>query len=65
MQISFQTLLTPHYTSLEIVVTFLALLELVKRHLVQASQEKIFGEIQISASENWNENEEFELEFVE
>jgi chromatin segregation and condensation protein Rec8/ScpA/Scc1 (kleisin family) len=41
------------------------MLELVKRHLVQASQDQLFGDIKIDATENWNESEEFELEFGE
>ena len=64
-QISFQSLLTSHQNRLEIVVTFLAMLELIKRHLVQASQDNLFGEIKIDATENWNESDEFELEFGE
>ena len=64
-QISFQSLLASHQSRLEIVVTFLAMLELVKRHLVQASQERVFGNIQIDATDNWSESEEFELEFGE
>jgi segregation and condensation protein A len=64
-QISFSSLFTSHRTRLEIVVTFLAMLELVKRHLVHASQDKLFGEITLDATENWNESDEFELEFGE
>ena len=64
-RISFQSLLVSHRTRLEIVVTFLAMLELIKRHLVQVSQDQLFGEINIDASENWNESEDFELEFGE
>ena len=64
-QINFSTLLVSPQTRLEIVVTFLALLELVKRHLISATQEHLFSDIQIDATENWNESEEFELEFGE
>lgn len=64
-QISFQSLIKSRRTRLEIVVTFLAMLELVKRHLVHASQDELFGDIKIDATENWNESEEFELEFGE
>jgi segregation and condensation protein A len=63
--ISFSSLLTSQRTRLEIVVTFLAMLELIKRHLVQVSQDSLFGEIQIDATDNWSESEEFELEFGE
>jgi segregation and condensation protein A len=62
---SFKALLASRRTRLEVVVTFLALLELVKRHLVRASQERLFGEIAIEASESWDEDQEFETEFGE
>ncbi|PWH13664.1 MAG: hypothetical protein DDG60_09865 [Anaerolineae bacterium] len=48
---------------LEVVVTFLALLELVKRYRVAARQEALFGEILVERTEEWTEGEEFELEF--
>jgi chromatin segregation and condensation protein Rec8/ScpA/Scc1 (kleisin family) len=51
----------------DIVVTFLAILELVKQHLVNAYQQSIFGEIEIDVDESWNLNstEDIELEFGE
>lgn len=64
-QISFQSLLIAHQTRLEIVVTFLAMLELIKRHLVQVSQDQLFGDISINTTDSWSENEDFELEFGE
>jgi chromatin segregation and condensation protein Rec8/ScpA/Scc1 (kleisin family) len=48
---------------LEIVVTFLALLELIKRYRVAAHQEALFSDIQINKTEEWKENEELEIEF--
>jgi segregation and condensation protein A len=60
---SFKELLETGNSRLEVVVTFLALLELVKRYRVSARQEALFGEIHIERSEEWNEGEEFELEF--
>ena len=45
------------------VVTFLALLELVKRYRVAASQEGLFKDIQIVKLEEWGEAEELDLEF--
>lgn len=48
---------------LEIVVTFLALLELVKRYQVAAQQEALFSEIHIEKMEGWNGNQEMEIEF--
>lgn len=62
---SFLFLLGSKRTRLDIVVTFLAMLELVKRRLVNISQESMFGDIDIEASETWDESSEFELEFGE
>ena len=50
-------------TRLEIVVTFLALLELVKRYRVAAKQDSLFGEIEIDRADEWDQSEELELEF--
>lgn len=63
--VTFQKLLGEQRSRLDIVVTFLALLELIKRHLVTVHQEGLFGEIELEAVNDWNENEEFELEFGE
>ncbi len=41
--------LTTQNTKLEIIVTFLALLELIKNHLVEASQPELFGEIDLDS----------------
>jgi len=50
---------------LEIVVTFIALLELVKRRMVFAHQDGIFGQIEFEPAEIWTEDLEFDLEFGE
>ena len=60
---SFLGLLNEGASRLEIVVTFLAMLELVKRYHIQAHQEGLFGEIEIDRMEDWNEDEEIEIEF--
>lgn len=60
---TFRTLLGEKPTRLEIVVTFLALLELVKRYRVQAQQESLFSDISIQPMEEFKEGEEFDLEF--
>jgi segregation and condensation protein A len=60
---SFKALIDSAQSRLEIVVTFLALLELVKRYRVAARQEALFGDIQIERSAEWDQDEEFELEF--
>jgi segregation and condensation protein A len=62
---SFRTLLHERHTRIDIVVTFLAMLELVKRRLVRVRQETLFGEIEMEPDEEWQEDEEFELEFGE
>ncbi|MCS6993190.1 MAG: segregation/condensation protein A [Anaerolineales bacterium] len=62
-QARFQELVEDSRSRLEVVVTFLALLELVKRYRVAARQEALFGEIYIERTEDWEEGEEFELEF--
>ena len=50
---------------LEIVVTFLAILELMKRRMISVRQENIFGDIEIEKHGDWTEEESFELEFGE
>ena len=64
-QMTFHSLLSSSHSRIEIVVTFLALLELIKRHMVRVEQAVRFGEIEIEQSELWDGNEEFELEFGE
>jgi len=49
----------------EVVVTFLALLELIKRHVVEAEQQELFGEIEFSPVGTLDENEIGDLEFSE
>lgn len=60
---SFRALLEQGASRLEIVVTFLALLELVKRYRVAAHQESLFSEIEIDRMEEWTDEEEIEPEF--
>ncbi len=60
---SFRGLLGEKPSRLEIVVTFLALLELIKRYRVQAHQEALFDDIQIDRLEEWKDDEDLELEF--
>ena len=60
---NFKLILGPTATRLETVVTFLALLELIKRYRVSATQDSIFGSIEIERADDWNQDEEFELEF--
>ena len=62
---SFEQLFAPGKTRLEVVVTFLALLELVKRHMVGASQNTLFGNIQLVPEGDLVNLEDSDLEFVE
>ncbi len=64
-QSTFRHLLGSQPSRLDVVVTFLAMLELVKRHFVSAKQDQLFGDIEIVSSENWDIDENFELEFGE
>jgi len=60
---TFKGLLNEKPTRLEVVVTFLALLELIKRYHVSAQQERLFSDIQIQKLEEWGQEEELEIEF--
>jgi len=60
---TFTSLLDQKPTRLEVVVTFLALLELVKRYRVSARQEGLFNEIEIDKMEDWGNDEDLEIEF--
>ncbi len=63
--VKFSNLLSLKNNRLEIVVTFLAMLELVKRRIVGASQEALFGEIELTSEGEWGNFEYQELEFEE
>jgi segregation and condensation protein A len=65
VQGSFSHLLDEHPSRLEVVVTFLALLELVKRNMVDAQQEGLFSEISIMPASAWADDLAFDLEFGE
>lgn len=60
---SFRQMVGTARTRLEIVVTFLALLELVKRYRVAAVQETLFSDIQVQPLGAFSDDEEFDLEF--
>ncbi len=64
-RITFLSLLGKQRGRLDVVVTFLAMLELVKRRLVQATQTQTFGDISLEPMGNLGEEEDFELEFGE
>ncbi len=60
---TFRELLNQGASRLEVVVTFLAMLELVKRYHIQARQEGLFSDIEIDRTEDWKEDEEIDIEF--
>ena len=60
---SFRSLLNRGASRLEVVVTFLAMLELVKRYRIHAHQVGLFGEIEIDRMAELREDEEIEIEF--
>ena len=63
--ITFRKLLTTPDNRLEIVVTFLAMLELIKRHIVNANQNALFGDIELNSEGEWGSMEDQEIEFQE
>ena len=62
---SFSSLIGQNRNRLDVVVTFLAMLELVKRHFVNATQDSLFGEITLETSNSWDDDLNFEIEFGE
>lgn len=62
---SFMTLLGKDYSKVDVVVTFLALLELVKRFHIRAVQDDLFSDIHIEPTDSWQNGEEIEIEFIE
>ena len=61
--ISFQTLFSEKSTRVEIIVTFLALLELIKRYWVTTMQESLFSEIEITPTQDFDAEKDVEVEF--
>jgi len=64
-QITFRRLIATRPSHLDIVVTFLAMLELIKRRLIEVNQDELFGEIELQPAGTWDDNENFDLEFGE
>lgn len=66
---SFQSLLGSEYSKVDVVVTFLALLELIKQFQIQVVQDNLFSDITIEPSEQWEEDledgEDIDVEFIE
>lgn len=55
---------SPHQR-LHIVVTFLAMLELVRRYRISARQSALFEDIEIERSDQWDDDLDFDIEFAE
>ncbi len=62
-KMTFSGLITDKSTRIEIVVTFLALLELIKRYHISARQDQLFGDIEFERMGEWKDDEEIEIEF--
>lgn len=60
---TFQKMIDGATSRIEVAVTFLAMLELIKRHRVNAHQDALFGDIQVERMGEFAEDEDFELEF--
>ena len=61
-RLGFEDLLRRSRSRLEVVVSFLAVLELIKQRQVRAHQERLFGEIEIVPGDEWRPDQEVELE---
>ncbi len=64
-KVSFSSILSDKTNRLEMVVTFLALLELVKQHVVEPQQDSLFSEITLQPVGDISEPAEYNLEFGE
>jgi segregation and condensation protein A len=62
-RMTFSGLITDKATRIEVVVTFLAMLELIKRYRIYAKQETLFGDIEFERAEDWKDDEEIDIEF--
>lgn len=60
---TFKEIIADAKSRIEVAVTFLALLELVKRYRVSVQQDGLFSEIQIQRMGEFSEDENFDLEF--
>lgn len=64
-KISFKSLISESHNRSEVVVTFLAMLELIKRFILVAKQDTNFSEIELVLLEDLDSNSEFNSEFIE
>lgn len=64
-RLSFADLITKKGNRIEVVVTFLAMLELIKRHMVEATQNALFGSIELVPEGELANLDDQDLEFVD
>lgn len=66
-RVNFRSLVKSARSRLEIVVSFIALLELIKQRQVEATQAELFGDIEVTPGRDWTADQEFDfdLEFEE
>jgi segregation and condensation protein A len=64
-QTTFRRLLSQNRSKLETVITFLAILELIKRKIVIVQQEGLFTDINIKLLDEWNPSDDLAFEFDE
>lgn len=65
-QTTFRALIRSESDRVELIVTFLAMLELIKRRIVVATQPALFGDIELSPTDELLEDEnEVEIEFID
>jgi segregation and condensation protein A len=66
-KLSFKSLVKTARSRLEIVISFIAVLELIKQRQVEATQDELFGDIEVKPGREWDEDQEFDfdLEFEE
>ncbi len=64
-RITFRAMLEGERSRVDVVVTFLAMLELVKRRFIRAHQERLFDDIALEPAAEWDDEADFELEFGE
>ncbi len=60
---TFRSVLANEKNRIDIVVTFLAMLELIKRRYIAVQQTSLFGDISMEKSDDFGENENIEIEF--
>ncbi len=63
--VSFGAMLGRNHTRVEIVVTFLAMLELIKRHILAAQQPELFADISLTPLGGVNELSEIDLDITD